>query len=381
LLKIQKDESIHSLIYRTHVINGVSDFSNIITTKGGWASFPKILKDTLHLYKPIDDLKFFHLLRDIGLAEITNKTFNDPVAYREDLEIFFGFYQGTRRNKQWSLPIKYCLICIKSHIKRHGYGVIKVTWSDNTFCPIHETDLHVVRTITRKEAVEGLSHILRGVHPKKYEPPSYRRGYFSDYREYYHQKKCDYIAPCLANELKEFILANWRNFPQGLLDKNYSSESYLTKHYMMEQIYNAAKDSKYQGFIDFWNNFSEIKYIDTGVVNRKAITEKVHKSTKVSCHNCKHTNCFSNLAIIPTRPDERLTKRCELNYWTLTDYLKNMGISNYGKRLKIISKMSTKQKMKALDDFKENDFYNKYKVVLDNSKFSYAEPHLRWPKD
>jgi hypothetical protein len=379
LLETQEDESIHSLIYRTHVINGFFDFSNIITAKGGWASFPTILKDTLYLYNPIDDLKFLHLLRDIGLTKITNKTFNDPVAYRVDLEKFFGIYQGTRRINRMSLPIKYCLICIENHIKIHGYGVIKVTWICNTFCPIHKTDLHIVRAINRKEAIEGLSHILRGIHPKKYDPPSYRSDDFSDFREDYHQKDCDYIAPCLANKLKEFILANWRTFPQNLLDRNYSSERYLTEHYMMGQIYNAVKDREYQDFIGFWNDFAEIKYIDTGVVNRKAITEKVHKNTKVSCHNCKHTNCFSNLAIIPARPDDRLAQRCNLNYWILQDYLENVGMYNYTKQLKIMSKMSTKQKMKALTDFNENDFYNRYKVALDNSNFAYAEPHLRWP--
>ena len=381
MLKIQKDESIHSLIYRTHVINGVFDFSNIITSNGGWASFPKILKGTLQFYDPVDDLKFLNLLRDIGLAGITDKTFNDPMAYREDLEKFFGRYEGKRRIKQGTLPLTYCLSCIKNHIKIFGFGLIKVTWSRNSFCPIHKTDLHIARVKSRNGAVEALHCIFRGVHPKTYEGPSYRSDYFHDFRKYYHEKSCDYIAPCLADELKEFISENWKTFPKNLLDKNYSSESYLTQHYMMEKIYNAAKNSKYQGFVNFWNNFAEIKHLDSGVVNRRAISEKTYKSTKVNCHNCKHTNCFSNLAIIPTRPDERLTKRCELNRWILLDYLEYMGISNYGKRMKIMNKMSTKQKMKALSNFKGKDFYSKYKIALENSNFAYAEPYLRWLKD
>jgi hypothetical protein len=343
LLKIQEDESIHSLIYRTHVINGVSDFSNIITTKGSWSSFPKILQGTLHLYKPIDDLKFLNLLRDIRLGKITDKIFENPVACRDDLERFFRQGNSNRKTKQATLSIAYCLNCINNHIQKFGYGVINVTWSGNSFCPIHKTDLHIAKAKNRNEAAEALNHIFGGIHPKTYESPSYKSDHFHDSRKYYHETSCDYIAPCLGDGLKEFITENWKTFPKDLLDKSYSSERYLTQNYMMGKIYSAAKNSKYQGFINFWNDFAEIKYLDAGVVNRKAIIEWTYKSTKVNCHNCKHTNCFSNLAIIPTRPDERLTKRCELNCWILLDYLENMGISNYGKRIKIMNKMSTKQ--------------------------------------
>ncbi|XPF93120.1 TniQ family protein [Colwellia sp. RE-S-Sl-9] len=381
MLKVQEDESIHSIIYRTHIINGVSDFSNIITTKGGWASFPKILNNTIHLYKPIEDSIILNLLRDIGLAKITDKTFDEPVAYRDDLERFFGKNKDKKRNSTSSSSIKYCPKCIKKHIQDFGYGIINVTWSHNSFCPIHKTDLYIAKPTNRNEAIVALGYIYRGVHPKVYEGPRYRSEYFHDFRKYKHEKKCDYIAPCLTDDLKEFIKANWKNFPKGLLDKNYASESYLTEPYMMNQIYESAKKSKYKKFRDFWNNFAEIKHIYTGVINRKTITEEIYKSTKVDCQNCKHLRCFSNLAIIPTRSDERLTKRCEVNRWILLDYLEKMGISNYSKRQKIINKMSLKQKMKALSDFKGKDFYRKYKVALEHAKFAYAEPYLRWPKD
>ena len=280
MLKAQKDESIHNMIYRTHVINGIFDFSNIITTKGSWSSFPKVLQDTLHLYKPIDDFKLLHLLRDIGLARITNKIFENPLEYREDLQKFLGQYNDKYGSKQGTTPIRYCLPCIKDYIKKFGYSFINVTWSRNSLCPTHETDLHIAEVTNRREAIDALNCIVRGVHPKAYKKPSYRSDYFHDFREYYHVKSCEYIAPCLDDELKEFIIANWKSFPRDLIDKNYSSESYLTQPYMMTKIYESAKNSKYKQFTHFWNNFAEIKYIDSGVINRKAITEKHIKAPK-----------------------------------------------------------------------------------------------------
>jgi hypothetical protein len=381
LLKIQEDESIYSLIYRTHIINGVSDFSNIITSKGGWASFPKILQGTLHLYEPVDDLKFLNLLRDIGLAKITNKMFKDPLAYREDLERFFGCYEGDRKIQQKSKQIKYCLKCIQDHIREFGYGIIKITWSENDFCPIHETDLYIPKTSNRRESIEALSDILRGIHSNKYKKPSYISKYFHDFRDHRHKKSIDNLAPCLEEEFKKYISMNWKIFPQGTLDKNYSSKNQIMQPYMMEKIYNWLQGSNYADFQNFWNEHAEVKNVHTGVINRSAIKDNIIKNFKVNCQNCQHLRCFSNLAIIPTRSDERLTKRCELNRRILLDYLKNMGISNYGKRIKIMNKMSTKQKMNALSDFKGKDFNSKYKIALDHSKFAYAEPYIRWPKD
>lgn len=381
MLTIQKDESIHSFIYRVHVVNGVSDFSNIITAKGGWASFPKILKNTLHLYEPIDDCKFLHLLRDIGLARITDKTFSDPVMYRSDLEDFFGKNQETRTFKQRTLQISYCLECVKSQIKKCGYGVIKVTWLGNSWCPIHKTDLYIVRTTNRNEAIKALGNVYRGIHPESYGAPKYRSEHYYDSRKHKLIKERDYIAACLKNDLEEFIKANWKNFPKGLLDKNYTSESYLTKPYMMNKIYETAKNSKYKKFKVFWSRYAETKLIFTGVVNRESIKEKMYKSTKTTCQNCKHLYCFSNLAIIPTRQDDRLVKRCELNRMLITDYLKSMGGVNYRVREKLVSEMSYKQKKDVLSRYKGNLFHQHYKIALDNTKYACAVPYLRWPKE
>ena len=389
MLRIQEDESIHSLIYRTHVINGVSDFSNIIVSSGGWASFPKILKGTLQFYEPVDDLKFLNLLRDFGLAKITNKMFEDPLAYREDLERFFGCYEGARKIKQKSSQIKYCLKCIQEHIKEFGYGIIKITWSENYFCPIHETDLYILKTSNRRESLEALSDILRGIHSNKYKKLSDTSECFQDYKDYRdyrdyrdcrHEKKIDNLAPCLRDVLKKYISMNWKSFPQGTLDKNYSSENQVTRPFMMEKIYNRLQESNYADFHHFWSEHAEVKNVHTGVINRSSIKEIIIKNFKANCQNCKYLRCISNLAIISTRSDTRLTKKCELTRSILLDYLENMGISNPEKRMKIMNKMSTNQNMKALSNFKGSDFHSKYKIALDHSKFAYAEPYIRWPK-
>lgn len=309
MLNIQKDESIHSLIYRTHVVNGVSDFSNIITKNGDWASFPKILENTLNLYQPIDDSKFLKLLRDISLAPITKSVFENPVTYRSLLLEFFGQSDVCKKVSKSSTPIKYCLHCIKNRIQKLGYGIVDVNWTISSFCSTHKTALYIVKASNRRNAIEALACIFKGGNSRFCEKPNFKSGYVEDSRECRHLKKCDFIAPCLAEELKKFISENFNEFSLNLLGQRHRSIRNLTTNHMMAKIYESAKNSNYKRFIDFWNNFAELKHIYAGVVNRKTITEEIYKSTKVDCQTCKHFSCISNLVITPTSSDTRKTQR------------------------------------------------------------------------
>lgn len=296
MLNIQTDESIHSFIYRTHIINGVANFSNIITASGYWKSFPKILNKTLHLYQPIDDLKFLNLLRDIGLAPIMEEVFRDPFKYHEHLLDFFGQSKYSIRVNTRTSPIRYCLHCIENQIQKLGFGFINVNWAINTFCPTHQVDLHEVAVKKREEAVVALACILRGDHPKNFEQPKYKKDYFENRRERYHKKKCDYVAPCLADELKLFISENYHQLSIDLLGENHSFVRYLTTDHMITKIYLSAKKGRYKLFQNFWTNFAECKLVHSGVVSRNAVTEKIYKSKRTDCQDCEHVRCFSNVA-------------------------------------------------------------------------------------
>ena len=133
MLKILEDESVHSFIYRTHAVNGVFDYSNIISSKGKWVQYPKILKNSLPLYEPINEAEILRVLRDIGLASTPDTIFQSPFGYRQTLKSFFRFH-STRKRASSNKAIKYCLECIKEQITKYGVGYINVTWSSNNHC-------------------------------------------------------------------------------------------------------------------------------------------------------------------------------------------------------------------------------------------------------
>jgi hypothetical protein len=301
LLKIQKDESIHSFIYRTHIINGISNFSNILSIEGNWLSFPSLLKGTLQYYQPVDDLKFLNLLRYIGLAKVTDEVFQDPLDYQDDLKRFFGCYKGDNKTRQKPKNIKYCLRCIQEDIVSYGHGMFKVGWWRNPQCNVHQTPLNSIYVSTRGEAIMALKAIYRGENLKNHSVESQVREYFYDPKVYYYNNKIEYIAPCLQNEFKLFIQNKRLMFSKGTSDllgslasdKN-TSKYYLMQPYVMEKFYNTLKNNNESLFIKFWNIHVKSKIIYTGIITKKSIKEKIFMDKNANCHDCIYHHCGAN---------------------------------------------------------------------------------------
>lgn len=358
MLKVYKGESIHSIIYRTHVVNGISDFSNIVTSTGGWTSFPRILKNTLHLYEPIDDLQFLNLLRDLGLAKITNKMFKQPLAYRKELEIFFGDSNATTKVNQRTKKIKYCLKCIQEHIRDYGYGIFKSIWYFNDMCFLHDIPLNVITESKRKDVVLALAAIYRGEQPTNFSTSLYISESFYDPRKDYHRVVIDYIAPCLEIKFKKFIDTNRSGFSNKVcesvgfaVNNKYFSEIILSQSYMIEKIYNALKVNSEEVFIAFWKKHVESQTVYAGVINRQSISEKLYKEKNSNCQKCNHYSCGGNLSIIKPKTSPELLYKCTSSMWNIGRNAVALGIVDDGNRRDVQN--LSKQKIQELHEMGE----------------------------
>jgi hypothetical protein len=376
LLKVQEDESIHSLIYRTHVINGLSDFSNIISTQGHWHGSPHILKDTLQFYDPIDDSLFLKLLRDFGLGEVEREVFKNPFSYVEDLEKFFGCYKGVNKTKKPTSIIAYCLECIRESIVLYGFGFFHITWHANSHCFKHKTILSRISFSSRTESIKNIATILRGEHPEKYSTPTYSSFSFHDWRDYRKAKIINFYAPCLVDKFQQFIL-NKRKKSKTILGMNYSSEYHVTNRYVMVHIYNYLKKNQPKLFKNYWNRYVKEIEVNTGVFNQRKIKEDLYKFANSDCSMCRVYDCNANLGIIKLRVNNRFLEACAANQMILTDYCKNVrGVYGNSEIKTLIEKMTIEEKSSILSSINGDYSLRKYKIALDNSIPSCAEPYL-----
>lgn len=317
MLKVQAGESIHSLIFRTHCVYGIQDYSNIILSNGSWAPFPKILHETLFLYKPVDEFVFLSLLRDIGIGTPQDKLFSDPFCYQEELKIFFGG-QDYKRYRKSRAPLKYCLACILEFIQDYGVGFFKVEWNFLNRCKQHAKPLCIAISNSRKETLLNIKKILSGQHAMKFVVSESIIDNIINLQEYYHEKKIDYFSECLVNKIKEVIVSKAQKNSKLFLGKNYSSTSCISQRQIIESSYFHFKHQKPNLFNHYWKKFVTKTIAYTGVINKSSICESIYKFKKSDCQRCLNLDCSANLAIIPIEYKYPLIDKCktsQINLW------------------------------------------------------------------
>lgn len=352
MLKIGQDESIHSLIYRTHIVNGDSNFSNIITLNGRWTSFPNILKGTLHYYEPVNDSFFLRLLRELGQVAKSDQLFKYPTQDQAYLKRFFSLYSGLSKAKDHSSTINYCIECVREHIKNFGYAVLKVTWLTNTFCNEHNTSLFQIPESNRAGSVKALKSVYLGIHPKNYCTPKYVNKVSTDFRQQYIGTDTKYVAPCLNDEFKTFILKTRYDLPVEISKKagvklsHYrTSDNSLIRIFIMEKIYYALKNTQNQLFKEFWSKYAVTKKVNTGVISKKSLVETIIISKKSDCQRCEYLDCSANLLIIKTRQKRNLSRECEQSMQHILYRAYDQGLINLDQYTKHCSQLgNTKRK-------------------------------------
>lgn len=294
MLAVNSNESLYSLIFRTHIVYGILDFSNIIRANGALEPLPKILKGTLHLYEPIDDFLFLNLLRDLGFAKELKFAFSNPFHYRNDLNYLFGFSKRVRTNLAGTHEVRYCLECVKDSIIEFGYGILKSEWYKNRYCFKHEKCLNYFVPKGRKKTVDSLKCVLRGEHPE------YSLEISSEYQNInffspYAAAQVEYILPCLVNELKRFILYNIELIKNDILGRKYNI-SHVFYPKVMDFIINQLKKHNFS-FRLFWDENAILESIPGGVVDKNSIYVEAFKMKSADCQNCKDYHCYINMTI------------------------------------------------------------------------------------
>jgi len=313
MLTLQDDESIHSLIFRTHKINGISDFSNIINAKGIWNYLPRIIKDTLNFYEPIDEAVILNLLREIKLAAPTTRMFNNPTNYRVDLQYFFntGGVRTSRTNHYEG--VNYCLPCMQEQIKTLGFAYFKNIWCRIEFCHSHNIPLTYIPKKSRSNTLPNLDIILRGLHPTEYFKYRWNVQHDTKYDVIipeYHDTKYDviipeyYIAKCLAEKLGDYILTNKHLVSEATelymskLISNKFNFDRLTKvnivrDYILENICISLQKKQPHFLLDFHSLFSVDMPRYGGVINNKQLKEPCYKLADLECSACTQPYCFT----------------------------------------------------------------------------------------
>tara|TARA_R110001599_G_scaffold353856_1_gene600440 strand:+ start:19861 stop:20871 length:1011 start_codon:yes stop_codon:yes gene_type:complete len=315
VIKPALNESVSSWVFRVHLLNGISDFSNIISQNGKWTPFPRILNGTLDIYLPIDELEIRRLLRGIGMSSPDTKVFSDPVDYTYYLRWFYGDEKFAWGCRKIGGVMTYCLECIRSSIRINGFGFFNVNWLTSPYCEKHDCSLSILSAMSRKDAVIDCKTILMGEHPasSKLLDPSVLIDHKNklDGLRLYFDRVTDWVAPCLRFPIAKFVHSNECLFPEQFAKKmgvnrfiglkNYSSPDFLVSDWLLGAIYTSLEETQCEVFKGFMRKESEFVFVAGGVISKYSIIEILYKYREASCNECESFDCPANHGTLNTK--------------------------------------------------------------------------------
>ncbi|WP_040726966.1 hypothetical protein [Thiomicrorhabdus sp. Kp2] len=295
MLKIQENELIHSYLFRSQSVNGISDYSNILTVKGGWKSNPTIISSDLNLYSSLEERIVFDKLVNIGVISTATKMFSYDLSFRNDIKYFFNvkdhFYWSMNR-LQKTVRVSFCDICIKEHIKELGYGLIEESWFNSDSCQKHGKPLYYLHAENRSKTTQQLMLVLRGKLPKSAKQPaeSYLSHYLKD-----HTFDYPIYAPCFFNAFSDFIIyVSQAKHAKKILGKNYSSRWEMRQRYLLNHVYEHLKKNEKRLFQKYWPKYHKEIEVACGVLDKSSLSMKLIKFSQASCRTCIYDECIAN---------------------------------------------------------------------------------------
>lgn len=291
LIKLPK-ESIHSFIFRSILLNGGTDFSSVLGSRGLWLSVPHLPTECNLLVTSYSDLDLLRLLQDTGLANEEHTHFSKPASYLGTLKRVFPSQNYSSKMRKGAVHVAYCTSCISDAIHEYGFAYFHGDWITESFCPVHNVELRVIPENNRKEAITIITNVLSGfsiylnssvkansgMHSKEYLAPL----------EYY-------LMPCFNHKfylwLTHFIvyLMNKNEFIEGLSPSKFFLDNQRRKSINREYLtlcFYIIKEQKPKEFEEFIRRHTVDIQCTSGFKEQRAFTYTIRKLEKNNCSKC-----------------------------------------------------------------------------------------------
>ncbi|MCU8093297.1 hypothetical protein L5M18_17215 [Shewanella sp. SM20] len=360
MITIQKDESIYSLIFRTHIVNGVSNFTNIITIKGLWDCSPSILKSTLQFYQPVQDSLFYELLKKISFFSNERDMFTLSQMGASELRYFFTD-EPQISSRRGDFPIRYCQFCISEQLKKLGFFYFKNSWLKEAECKRHNEVLVQINATNYSRCLK----VLAKIHKIKSTP---QRGSYCKKQRKSTQFKREHFAPCMAISMYQHLSYRVGLFPEKAYGYKVMSHDLLRQPHILQHVFDTIKEEQHYSYFEVMK-ISALYTFFVGWENKKSIKISIYKNKISNCSNCQYNSCIANKTIIYAAEYFPLLNKCEFNNELLLKYVTSSEC------------FSDKQKRIAIQDLTSDTKLGLINQLKDITKLElrrrFTEPYYR----
>lgn len=284
-----RDESFFSFLFRTQLLHGCFDFSNLLTFGGRRRSHLKAQQKLMPVYKRIDEAILYSILND---DEREQTSFSHPYIHLSLVKDFFqkdfSRYQLNRCDS-----FRFCDLCIYESYSCHGVGYLKHHWDVTKYCEWHNKSLSIFLPTSYEHTIKSISEIISGNLPHARNIYTYpiaeskpTRGIGKIIRPF----SSVYIKPCALLLLREWVTWNKEELltvlprkaqdPNGIelfKDISKNMDSYV------KLIFENKGTYKLEVFDDFLSARTLIATEKYGVCRKDSFIFKVLKDRGLDC--------------------------------------------------------------------------------------------------
>ncbi|MEZ9469341.1 hypothetical protein AB4211_02840 [Vibrio lentus] len=315
-IKPMPEESVFSYVLRINMVLAPCRMPNIFDKKGRWSNYITLPQQYQEIFSKNPDSKVFKLLLDSRVIEYQNDILKNPVGYTRTMA---AFLKGHRVKIGTHYQVKYCRRCIEDFIRLYGFSYFKAdwaSWDSGHNCRVHREAFYIIDSGNKVDALQAVQSVLMGKRSrfcKNLGDSTYYLGVEVE-DEYYRSKlseiKLPYLAPCLKNKLKAWLLLDGHSFPNNMISivrcANHSSlvdsmESHVFRDYVFKKAYFALHNSNYSRFHEFWKHHCELHTFYCGVIKKQGLKGVIAKLRGVNCSKCFYAYCPASLTIVQSR--------------------------------------------------------------------------------
>lgn len=312
-------ECLHSFIYRTHLLHGIGELSNILSSNGSLRSYPRILKGTYQYFESLNENEVFNYFHDVKLMRYHANVFEKHFKYREVMLYFFRARARHLMRRNYS-HLKYCMECIRERLHSNGFVYFSKHWVNNTYCDKHQVGYSFTLSKSRNEGKTVLQCLFKGEHPNKYSQFDWK--YNSTTSKFDTSIISTPMAPCLEAKFKEFIVTKRFDFPESLsrslvysVTSKHINDSFFLKNYVAYKVLKLLAENKIKLFTDFVLNEVKTISVGIGVIHQQSVLKPMNKHVDSQCNNCTYVECYihPDLMRVRRKSEEVIIKKvlCE----------------------------------------------------------------------
>jgi uncharacterized protein (UPF0248 family) len=300
LLNIQKDELIHSFIFRMHIINGVTSFDNIISKDGRWTCHPRVKAEAVKILESSYEIDIYKSLCSINLSRNETNPLQNAKNNYGYLRYFYALERKTYIPTHRCLKIRLCEECIKEAIIERGFGYFLSDWYRANYCTKHHIALTEIELNDRAGAVRLISSVLSGdkinsssqalakINLRVEHIKSVSRNQTIGTR-----KPIIFIAPCSVKIMLRFVLKQRIAAMNGELTsgqaenirKNIEAKTRI-KGIVEGRLFHFLINHDFRGFKRHWEKSTEHTQVDYGIFTKEKLVETIIKDKKSACEYC-----------------------------------------------------------------------------------------------